>query len=198
MTAPAGVDVGTIAGLLNVTPRRVQQLANDGIIPRASRGNYSLIGCVRGYIKFLQTTTKGGAPATVASEIAQIRLERQRLSLQRDRLDFDHDAGALVAIEDATAQLGAIVEAMRTTLQLAPKRYGLDAEDRARLKRVCTETLTAALDAAERAVRVLEGEEAEPMGDVALDDAAAEALEELGDTDLVVDDEAEADDGDGE
>lgn len=47
-----GADV--IAKLLEITPRRLQQLAKDGYIPKASRGKYSLVGAVQGYVRFLR------------------------------------------------------------------------------------------------------------------------------------------------
>lgn len=43
-----------IARLLNITERRLQQLAREGIVPKAAHGKYPLAGCVRGYIMYLQ------------------------------------------------------------------------------------------------------------------------------------------------
>lgn len=40
-TQPAAV----ISKLLDITPRRLQQLAQDGIVPKADRGRYPLVGC---------------------------------------------------------------------------------------------------------------------------------------------------------
>jgi phage terminase Nu1 subunit (DNA packaging protein) len=47
-----GVEV--IARLLNLTPRRVQQLAKEGVIPKAARGKYALAPSVIGYVTYLQ------------------------------------------------------------------------------------------------------------------------------------------------
>lgn len=46
--------VGTIAKLLLLTERRVQQLSAEGVIPKAERGRYELAPAVQGYIRFLQ------------------------------------------------------------------------------------------------------------------------------------------------
>jgi len=46
--------VKTIAALLRVTERRVQQLSKDGVIPKAERGRYDLVGSVQGYIAYIQ------------------------------------------------------------------------------------------------------------------------------------------------
>ncbi len=54
MAAEATYPVDTIAELLDLTPRRVYQLTNEGIIPKASRGRYELVPAIRGYIKYLR------------------------------------------------------------------------------------------------------------------------------------------------
>lgn len=46
--------VETIAALLDLTPRRVQQLASEGHIPKAERGRYELVPSVKGYIRYLK------------------------------------------------------------------------------------------------------------------------------------------------
>lgn len=51
----------TIAKLLMMTERRVQQLAKDGVIPKADRGRYELAPAVQGYIRFLQDRMAGNA-----------------------------------------------------------------------------------------------------------------------------------------
>jgi phage terminase Nu1 subunit (DNA packaging protein) len=44
----------TIAKLLDLTPQRVLQLVNQGVIPKKERGRYELVPVVRGYIKYLR------------------------------------------------------------------------------------------------------------------------------------------------
>jgi len=44
----------TISKLLDLTPQRVTQLVNEGIIPRKERGRYELVPVVRAYIKYLR------------------------------------------------------------------------------------------------------------------------------------------------
>ena len=42
--------VSTIAKLFGLSERRIQQLAQEGIIPKPDKNQYELIGCVRAYI----------------------------------------------------------------------------------------------------------------------------------------------------
>ena len=74
------VSVSVIGQALMLTPRRVQQLADDGIIPKAERGKYSLRACVRGYIEYLRKTTHGDKAA------ADVRLK----SVQADLRELEY------------------------------------------------------------------------------------------------------------
>jgi phage terminase Nu1 subunit (DNA packaging protein) len=47
--------VETVARLLDLSPRRVQQLSNEGVIPKAERGRYELVPAVQGYIRYLKS-----------------------------------------------------------------------------------------------------------------------------------------------
>jgi hypothetical protein len=44
--------IAVIARLLDLSERRVQQLSRDGVIPKAERGQYDLVGAVRGYVVY--------------------------------------------------------------------------------------------------------------------------------------------------
>lgn len=98
--------VGTIAKLLLLTERRVQQLTKDGVIPRSERGRYELVPAVQGYVKYLQERSHGssGAPA-------DYHLEKARLvKLQADRAETElaELRGELVSasdVADAWAQM---------------------------------------------------------------------------------------------
>lgn len=50
--------VGTVAKLLMLDERRIQQLAAEGWIPRDDRGTYRLVESVQGYIRFLKSSSR--------------------------------------------------------------------------------------------------------------------------------------------
>lgn len=78
------VSLQQVARLLTITDRRVQQLAKDGYIPKPSRGLYSLVGAVQGYIRFLRdehrkgSEAESGLKATRQAEIEMRMAERRR------------------------------------------------------------------------------------------------------------------------
>jgi phage terminase Nu1 subunit (DNA packaging protein) len=47
------VTIRELAKELNLTPRRIQQLSNNGIIFKVSRGKYDLDKSKKSYIKFI-------------------------------------------------------------------------------------------------------------------------------------------------
>ena len=59
MTAKATYPVNVIAKLLDLTIRRVYQLTNEGVIPRAEKGRYELVPAVQGYIRYLRDRAVG-------------------------------------------------------------------------------------------------------------------------------------------
>jgi phage terminase Nu1 subunit (DNA packaging protein) len=54
MAAPQTFPLDTICKLLDLTPQRVSQLVNMGVIPRKERGRYELVPVVRGYVHYLR------------------------------------------------------------------------------------------------------------------------------------------------
>lgn len=76
--------VSTIAKLLDLTERRVQQLAREGVLPKAESGRYDLVQAVRGYVKYLRDRAVGDASA------ADAYTERARLTrLTADKLELE-------------------------------------------------------------------------------------------------------------
>lgn len=146
------------AAHVDLSTRQVQNLIAKGVLTSPARGFVTMPLARIEYIQSLrraQEKATGGIGREVRKETADIRLERERLSLQRDQLTFHRDAGAVVAIEDASAHVAAVVEAVRAVLQVVPRKYGTDAADRQRLKLVCAAALSEAITESEKAVEAL-------------------------------------------
>jgi hypothetical protein len=43
-----------VAQVCNLTVRRIQQLAREGVLPREAHGEYDLVACMQAYIRYLQ------------------------------------------------------------------------------------------------------------------------------------------------
>jgi len=91
----------TIAKLFNLTERRIQQLAKEGIIPKSERGKYDLVAAVRGYVKYLQERALGRSEGSY-NDSSDIKVERKRLiKAQADKTESENHKlrGELVPFE---------------------------------------------------------------------------------------------------
>ena len=117
------IPVATLAKLFNLTERRIQQMARDGIIPKPEKGKYDLIGCTRAYIKYLQDRATGRD-----IEPQDAYLERARLlKAQADKVELEVKTlnGEYVARDEIDLHLSGMVVSMRATLLAMPSRLAL-------------------------------------------------------------------------
>jgi hypothetical protein len=91
--------VGTIAKLLLLTERRVQQLTKEGVIPKAERGRYELAPAVQGYIRYLNERSRGSDEDVANYERERARKTRAQADEAEERVRLmrgqSHDAEAV-------------------------------------------------------------------------------------------------------
>lgn len=129
------LDVGTVAKLLMLSERRVQQLAQSKWIPKP----YTLVGSVQGYLRFLQDEQR---KATKSAGDAEVRRERAR----KLKLDNDENEGFLVRTEDAIAALDAIVGPIKSELAGVAPRVTDDVAMRRRIDDAIDDALSGLAD----------------------------------------------------
>jgi len=75
--------VAIIAKLLDLTPRRIRQLVDEGVIQRAEKGRYELVSSVRGYIRYLRDRAIGtDALADESARASRARLIKAQAEAQ--------------------------------------------------------------------------------------------------------------------
>ena len=112
--------IGVIARLLDLSERRVQQLNREGVIPKAERGQYDLIGSVRGYVRYLRDQAlkaQAGAPDYAAE---RARFIRARADLAE--MEAEEKRRSLIAAEQIEAAWIAVLALLRTRLLALPDR----------------------------------------------------------------------------
>lgn len=119
-TAPATYPVGTIAKLLMLTERRVQQLTADGVIPKAERGRYELAPAVQGYIKFLQERSIGSDKTPIDYHIEKSRLTKAQADLAE--LELAKARGELAPISEFERAQAIAASQIRTNCLNIPQR----------------------------------------------------------------------------
>lgn len=73
------VSATQMAGILDMTERRVQQLASEKIIPKGERGKYPMLRCVRAYISWLKERSNSGGKISIQDERAKLTLAQREL-----------------------------------------------------------------------------------------------------------------------
>ena len=93
------VPVAVVGQVLKITGRRVQQLAAEGHIPKASRGRYNLVAAVQGYVTYLQEQLE--KRATERSDgFEKQRLRHQTAKAALAELDLAQVRGELIGLAD--------------------------------------------------------------------------------------------------
>lgn len=113
----AEYSVNTIAELLLLDPRRIQQLAKEGIFPKGERGKYDLVACVQAYVRLLREQAKGKDPEKLKEEKALVRENRQLKELSRKQKE-----GKLVDADELRRELAKAFTDVKTRIRsIAPK-----------------------------------------------------------------------------
>lgn len=104
---------------MNLTPRRVQQLVQEGM-PKGKRGEYVLEDCLKWYIRYLQAKVVSGRPEGGEQLSGQDRLhnakaEREEYALAADRKEMVH----ISEVERTWADL--VTPARQELLALEPR-----------------------------------------------------------------------------
>lgn len=118
------VDVEKVAGFLNVTPRRVQQLVNEGM-PREARGQYNPIKCGAWYVRYLQAaiekkTIPSGDGGYVTLKEERTRLIRAKAELKQ--IEVGKRRGLLVSLADVEKEMTDLVLTTKARILAIPAR----------------------------------------------------------------------------
>jgi phage terminase Nu1 subunit (DNA packaging protein) len=112
----SAVSVDVIAKLLDVTSRRVQQLAKENIIPKPKRrGEYEVAPCVISYVRYLNSLLGGEAGDLTVEKTRLTRAQAEKAEIEAARLK-----GELISIADAERGWSALVGAFRAKALTIP------------------------------------------------------------------------------
>ena len=107
LTYPAG----TIAEMLLITDRRLRQLAAEDIVPKATRGRYPLVGCVQGYVSYLQKLRDStDERSNEATRLTGLRADTYEIELQTKRQQLYKREVIDQALFKACTQLTAMLD----------------------------------------------------------------------------------------
>jgi len=145
-TRPRGqtITVAQAAALLGRSERWVQGLVTSGYMDRAARGEYTLVGVIRGALAYYEDQLTKNNKAAVASRATEARTREIELRIQERSRE-------LIPMEDAKAVVGEMAALVRAELAGLAARYTRDMEARRALEEVIDGALERIAGAAEKA-----------------------------------------------
>ena len=117
---PTSYPVSTISKLFGISERRVQQLAQEGIIPKPEKNQYELIGSVRSYINYLQQRAFGKGAVPQDTHLERARLLKAQADMAE--IELAERTGQLVTVERIEGDWVAMVTACRAKLLGIPTK----------------------------------------------------------------------------
>ena len=112
--------LAVIARLLDLSERRVQQLSREGVIPKAERGRYDLVGAVRGYVAYLRDLAVKAQAGAPDFGVERARLIKAKADLAE--MEADGRRGELLPAEAVEAAWIAVLARLRARLLVLPDR----------------------------------------------------------------------------
>jgi len=138
------ITVAQAAALLGRSDRWVQGLVKAGYMDRAQRGEYTLVGVIRGALAYYEDQLSKNNKAAVASRAAEARTREIELRIQERSRE-------LIPMEDARAVVGEMAALVRAELAGLAARYTRDMEARRALEEVIDGALGRIAGAADKA-----------------------------------------------
>lgn len=117
------VNASTLAVVLGVTARRIQQLAQDGIFTAVKRGQYSVSASVQSYIAFLVREKEESAGEKEKNDV-DIRIKRAKADMLD--LELQELQGKMHRSEDVATFTEDLIYAVRGALMALPGRMAID------------------------------------------------------------------------
>ena len=112
--------VGTIAKLLMLSDRRVQQLTKEGVVPKAERGRYELAPAVQGYIRYLQERSLRSDQSPIDYHMEKARLTKAQAD--REEVEAAKAMGDVVSVKQVETNLANLFAEVRANFRNIPDR----------------------------------------------------------------------------
>jgi phage terminase Nu1 subunit (DNA packaging protein) len=136
----------TVSKLLDLTPRRVNQLVAEGVIPKAERGRYELVPVVRSYVRYLRDKAVKGDVHGDDYSTHRVRLMKVRADVME--MEKEQMENKLIPSEDVQSAWSEVVSACRAKLLSIPTKTAPEvfaANDINDVKAILKETVNEAL-----------------------------------------------------
>ena len=108
-----------LAGILGVTPQRINQLVADHGMPQVKRGQYDLRACVQWWQQYQEKVLRDQLKP---KDRQDAELKKMLLQAQLMEIELQRELSLVVNVADAQRVLGDAVNATRAKLLALPRR----------------------------------------------------------------------------
>lgn len=120
-----------VAAVLGLTPMRIRQLADEGIVPKAGRNQYPLDRAVQGYVKWrLETIAGKNADSSPENRVRDARTREIELRIAERE-------NRLIDIDEHNAVVDELVGLFLAGLESLPARATRDITQRRQIEASC-------------------------------------------------------------
>jgi hypothetical protein len=116
--------IDQVAQACNISVRRVNQLAREGVLPRDGRGSYNLGKCMAAYIRYLQQAMSSKSMMDDDGNLKSLQGQRSTLltiQIDRESLELAKARGDVMSVADHERIVGdLIIETKARVMSVAP------------------------------------------------------------------------------
>lgn len=109
-----------LAEILGLTPRRVQQLAEEEVLVKAGRGKYKAVESIQRYIQSLQLKDQSGRDGEI--DYFKERARHEKAKRERAELELAVMKGELHRSEDVRTVMNDMIAAFRSRILAIPSK----------------------------------------------------------------------------
>lgn len=120
VSGAGNITLQVAARLIMLTDDRVLALVKQGYIPRTSRGQYTVVGVVQGYIQFLKDSEKRNTKSAAANRVAAARAAEIELRTAERANRLIPTAEALNYVDEIIGSLRAELNGLAARLTRDP------------------------------------------------------------------------------
>ena len=118
------VSTKVIADMLDVSPRRIGQLCEEGILSKVKNGSFLLVPTIRNYVRYLKTKNDTDKPENgdVSEEYAIEHTKLEKAKREKAELEVALMKGNVHASEDVEREMTKMLSAFRARTLSIPSK----------------------------------------------------------------------------
>lgn len=120
------VSTARLAGMMGLTPRRLQQLVTDGVLETVEPGRFIVGECFQRYITFVKGNGKSDEEKKIDLERKRAEMKMKKARARREELQTAELEGSMYRAEDVERWSEDVVYLFKGSAMALPSRVAVD------------------------------------------------------------------------